>query len=166
MTCYVALVRIYVTRHGPAEDTATSGKDFDRALTPAGRERVREVARKLKTEDEEPRVIMTSPLVRALQTAEVIASELGIARVETTRELAPGGDGLSLFRTLVSQKRKRAMLVGHQPDLTILIEDVLGAPFSHDMLKGMVVGLRAEEAGVATVRFILDPKTLTIDRRE
>src|SRR5581483_10020187 len=46
------VVKIYVVRHGPAEDTATSGKDFDRVLTPSGRERVREVARALGKADD------------------------------------------------------------------------------------------------------------------
>jgi phosphohistidine phosphatase len=158
-------VRFYVVRHGPAEDVAASGKDFDRALTPQGRERVHHVARKLRDEDEEPRIILTSPLVRALQTAEVIASELGVAQVETTRDLAPGGDGVTLFRTLVTQKRKRAMLVGHQPDLTILIEDLIAKSFPNDMLKGMVVGLRAEESDTR-LRFVLDPKSLKLERYE
>lgn len=157
---------MYVVRHGPAEDVAPSGKDFDRALTPSGRERVRDVARKLGAEGEEPRVILTSPLVRALQTAEVIAAELDVPQVETTRDLAPGGDGVRLFRALVAEKRKRVMLVGHQPDLSLLIEDVMGTSFRHDMLKGMVVGLRAEEGANATLRFVLDPKTLEMQRQE
>lgn len=159
-------MRLYVVRHGPAEDTSPSGRDFDRALTDSGRERVREVARRLRAEDEVPRVILTSPLVRALQTAEVIAAELDVQHVETTRELAPGGDSVALVKTLVNQKRKRAMLVGHQPDLTVLIEDVTGASFPTDMLKGMVVGLRANEEAKISLRFILDPKTLAVARHD
>lgn len=126
---------------------------------------MREVARKLKAEGEEPRVILSSPLVRALQTAEIIAAEMGV-QVETTRALAPGGDGAALFETLVTGQRKRAMLVGHQPDLTILIEDVTRASFPHDMLKAMVVGLRAEEGSAAKLRFVLNPKTLEVERHE
>jgi phosphohistidine phosphatase len=159
-------VKIYVVRHGPAEDTATSGKDFDRALTPSGRERVREVARALGKIGEEPKVILSSPLVRALQTAEVIAAELAIAQVETTRDLAPAGDAAALFRSLVMQKRKRAMIVGHQPDLTILVETVTEERFPYDMTKAMVVGLRAEEGERATLRFVLDPKTLELHKHE
>lgn len=159
-------VKIYVVRHGPAEDTATSGKDFDRVLTPSGRERVRDVAGVLGKSDEAPKVILASPLVRALQTAEVIAAELAITQVETTRDLAPAGDSASLFRSLVMQKRKRAMLVGHQPDLTILVETVTEERFPYDMTKGMVVGLRAEEGGRAKLRFVLDPKTLELHKHE
>lgn len=159
-------MKLYVVRHGPAEETATSGKDFDRALTASGRERVREVAKALGREGEAPKVILSSPLVRALQTAEVIAAELDIAHVETTRDLAPAGDGVVLLRSLVAQKRKRAMVVGHQPDLTILIETLTAERFPYDMSKAMVVGLRAEEGERVTLRFVLDPKTLEFHRYE
>lgn len=158
-------MKLYVVRHGPAEDTATSGKDFDRALTPSGRERVRDVAKALGRAGEAPKVILSSPLVRALQTAEVIAAELGIALVETTRDLAPGGDAVALLRSLVAQKRKRAMVVGHQPDLTILVEEMTGGRFPYDMTKSMVAGLRADE-GSTQLRFVLDPKTLEFHRHE
>jgi phosphohistidine phosphatase len=153
-------VKLYVVRHGPAEDTAASGKDFDRALTPSGRERVRDVAKALGRADEAPKMIFSSPLVRALQTAEVIAAELGIANVETTRDLAPGGDAEALLRSLVAQKRKRAMVVGHQPDLTIVIEALIETRFAFDMTKSMVVGLGVEQGSAAKIRFVLDPKTL------
>jgi phosphohistidine phosphatase len=157
-------VRIYVVRHGPAEDNAPSGKDFDRALTTSGRERVREVARALRRHDEQPRVILSSPLVRALQTAEVIAAELGVTSVETSRDMAPGGDAVGLVRGLVAQQRKRTMVVGHQPDLTLLIEALIGERFPFDMLKAMVVGLDAHESNRVSTRFVLDPKSLDMHR--
>jgi len=153
-------VKLYVVRHGPAEETAKSGKDFDRALTTSGRERVRAVAKALGRAGEAPKVILSSPLVRSLQTAELIAAELGVEHVETTRDLAPAGDAEALLRSFVLQKRKRAMVVGHQPDLTILVETMTGERFPYDMTKAMVVGLRAEESGRVKLRFVLDPKTL------
>jgi phosphohistidine phosphatase len=67
-------MKLYVMRHGPAEDHADSGMDGDRALTANGRDRVRAVAALLVDLNEEPLSIITSPLVRAVQTAEVVAS--------------------------------------------------------------------------------------------
>ena len=93
-------MKLYVMRHGPAEDFAPSGRDGDRALTTSGRERVRAVAKLLATEGEAPRMIVSSPLVRAMQTAEIVAAELGIDNVETGHELAPGGDAAVLARAL------------------------------------------------------------------
>lgn len=156
-------MKLYIMRHGPAEDTAPSGRDSDRALTTSGRERVRAVAKLLKDKDEAPRVILSSPLVRALQTAEIVAAELGIDRVETGHELVPGGDAPSLARALAAADQKRPMLVGHEPDLSALITTLLREPFRHEMLKAMVVGLHMRAAEPVKLRFVLDPKALRLD---
>jgi phosphohistidine phosphatase len=178
-------VRLYIMRHGPAEDRAASGKDFDRALTAPGRERVRDVARALREGGEEPHAIVSSPLVRALQTAEIVAAAVKLADrggvVETRRELAPEGDALGLVKQLVAAGAKRVMLVGHEPDLADLAAHLGGRDFRAGLQKAMVVGLstqpEAAERGRETgqvdhagadlalalpmrVRFVLDPKSL------
>ena len=155
-------MKLYVMRHGPAEDTAASGRDGDRALTTSGRERVRSVAKRLVEVGEAPRVIISSPLVRALQTAEIVAAELGIDKVETGHELAPGGDAAVLARALLASDRKRPMVVGHEPDLSALVATLLAGSFHHEMLKAMVVGLQLKP-GEGKLRFILDPKTLRLE---
>ena len=66
-------MKLYVMRHGPAADDSPSGRDADRALTPAGRERVTLVAKALTEGGEEPFAILSSPLVRAVETAEIVA---------------------------------------------------------------------------------------------
>jgi phosphohistidine phosphatase len=157
-------MKLYVMRHGPAEDFAASGRDGDRALTTSGRERVRAVAKVLASKDEAPRVIVSSPLVRALQTAEIVAAELGIDNVETAHELAPGGDAAVLARALLRDDRKRPMVVGHEPDLSTLVATLLDAPFDHEMLKAMVVGLQLRTEEKTKLRFLLDPKTLHLEQ--
>lgn len=149
-------------RHGPAEDYAASGRDFDRALTPSGRDRVRSVAQKLAEMDEVPKLVVASPLVRAQQTADIVARELKTAAIETERDLAPGGDGVTFVRSAATLGRKRLMVVGHEPDLSDLVTQLLGAPFAYDMLKAMVVGLRVTPGEKTELRFVLDPKTLEI----
>jgi phosphohistidine phosphatase len=158
-------MKIYIMRHGPAEDVSATGRDADRALTPAGRDRVREVAHLLAREDEAPNVIFTSPLVRALQTAEIVAAvtklEARGGTVETTRDIAPGGDASSFVRHLVETKKKRAMLVGHEPDLSELVHKLTKRQI--EMLKAMVVGVSAEDSGMR-LRFVLNPKSLELGR--
>jgi phosphohistidine phosphatase len=156
-------MKIYVMRHGPAEDFAASGSDADRALTPAGRDRVRAVAKLLAAQEEAPRIIVSSPLVRALQTAEIVAAETAVDHVETTRDLAPGGDTSGYVASLVRDHRKRAMIVGHEPDLSALVVTLCGS-FAHDMLKAMVVGLHVRAGEATRMRFVLDPKELRIAR--
>lgn len=157
-------MKLYVMRHGPAEDFAPSGRDADRALTPSGRDRVRDVAKLLVRSDEAPRIIISSPLVRALQTAEIVAAETGVDRVETSRELAPGGDAFAFARALVRDDKKRAMIVGHEPDLSTLVATFLSGSFARDMLKAMVVGLQVRTDEEPALRFVLDPKAMHLER--
>jgi len=175
-------------RHGPAEDSSPTGRDGDRALTPDGRNRTRAVAKTLNDEGENPLSIVSSPLVRALQTAEIVAAETDLAQrvrdakgaggstgaVEIRRELTPGGDALGLVRELARAGRKRVLLVGHEPDLSMLVSQLVGRHLEQGMMKSMVVGIKVDlpEAGgtpptnelVTAFRFILDPKTFAWQR--
>ena len=160
-------MKLYVMRHGSAEDHAESGVDGDRALSASGRERVRAVARMLTDLSEEPVLIVTSPLVRAVQTAEIVAlaTKLGErdGTVEVRRQIAPGGDGVTLAHRLVGEGKKRVMLVGHEPDLSALVSGLLGS-FGRPFDKAMVVGLHlSTDSGRGRLRFVLDPKALKLD---
>jgi phosphohistidine phosphatase len=158
-------VKLYIMRHGPAEDHSASGRDDDRALTPAGRDRVRSVARTLVDLEEAPLWIASSPLVRALQTAEIVAAATKLAdrggSVEARRELAPGGHGSELVKSLLAAGKKRVMVVGHEPDLSALANLLVGEPMPLPMDKAMVVAISAKPNG-ASLRFILDPKALVL----
>lgn len=170
-------MKLYVMRHGTAEDEAASGRDADRALTTSGRDRTRSVARALVTENEAPLTIVSSPLVRALQTAEIVASVTELEKregasgvVEVRRELAPGGDGLGLVAEMVRSGRKRVMVVGHEPDLSTLVSSLIGRVPEQGMLKSMVVGIKVDAAAegsaglTSAFRFVLDPKSLEWQR--
>jgi phosphohistidine phosphatase len=158
-------------RHGPAEDHADSGMDSDRALTASGRERVRNVAKYLLELDELPLVIFTSPLVRAVQTAEVVAvmtrrrGEREGASVQVRRELSPGSSGGgALVSTLMNRAGKRVMLVGHEPDLAELVSALVSKEAGRSFEKAMVVGLHIDERSDASrVRFVLDPRALKLE---
>ena len=187
-------MKLYVMRHGPAEESSPTGRDADRVLTIDGRDRTRSVARALLAEGEAPLTIVSSPLVRALQTAEIVAAVTDLEKrvreakdaggapgaVEIRREMAPGGDALGLVLELAQSGRKRAMVVGHEPDLSLLVERLVGRHPVQGMLKSMVVGIkvdapprdsakgaasgRPESSAHCALRFILDPKMLTWER--
>lgn len=159
-------MKLYVMRHGPAEDHAPSGRDDDRALTGAGRERVLAVAEKLLAIDEAPRSIVTSPLVRAVQTAEIVAvaiySNSRRGDVEVRREMGPGGDVLALAEELARSGRKRVMLVGHEPGLSAAMGALVGR-FDLAFAKAMVVSVHiASDAHPSRLRFVLDPRSLEL----
>jgi phosphohistidine phosphatase len=160
-------MKLYVMRHGAAEDHSESGADGDRGLTRAGRERVRSVAKALVDAKEEPFTIVTSPLVRAVQTAEIVALVTRLSErdgeVEVRRDIAPGGNAVRLVHKLASEERKRVMLVGHEPDLSGLVTALVGT-FDRPFEKAMVVGVHiGASGGEATLRFVLEPKTLKLD---
>jgi phosphohistidine phosphatase len=162
-------LKLYLMRHGPAEDHADSGMDSDRALTGSGRDRVRGAAKLLLELDEQPLQIITSPLVRAVQTAEIVAlvTKLGDREgsVQVRRELSPGGGGgAGLVAALASAGSKRVMLVGHEPDLSELTAILIakGSPGTFD--KAMVIGLYVGPGGDhSRLRFVLDPRGLKLD---
>jgi phosphohistidine phosphatase len=162
-------MKFYLMRHGPAEDRADSGLDSDRALTPAGRDRVRGVAKRLLEIEEAPIRIVTSPLARSVQTAEIvaIAGKLAARRgtVEVRRELSPGAgaEAVLLVRQTALEGGKRVLFVGHEPDLTAVASILLGG-FDRPFDKAMVVGLHLPaEGGQAHLRFVLDPRTLALE---
>jgi phosphohistidine phosphatase len=160
-------VKLYVMRHGAAEDHAESGVDGDRALTPAGRERVRAVAKVLVDANEAPMHVITSPLVRAVQTAEIVAlvTKLGERGgvLDVRRDVAPGGHAHRLVQKLASEQRRRVLLTGHEPDLSALCAALLG-DFGRPFDKAMVVGIHVpDQGGPARLRFILDPKKLELE---
>jgi phosphohistidine phosphatase len=174
-------VKLYVMRHGPAQDQSDSGLDGDRALTPSGRERVRSVAKLLVHLGEAPAAIVTSPLVRAVQTAEIVAVVTQLApkgSVEVRREMSPSGDARDLVGALATEGRKRVLIVGHEPDLGDLVTTLAGrAAFRRAFDKAMVVGLHVSPLSEGEsprdgfthrdlhtrLRFVLDPKALRLD---
>ncbi len=160
-------MKLYLMRHGPAEDVAESGLDADRMLTPKGRERVRDVAKLLVAEDEAPLHVMSSPLVRAVQTAEIVAAVTCVhdraGSLTIRRELALGEGGLALVDVLRHAPMKRTILVGHEPDMSALAGHLLGRPLQVPFSKAMVVSFALDGVEV-THRFILDPRELRIDR--
>lgn len=159
-------MKLYVMRHGSAEDQAESGADGDRALTPSGRKRVWDVARILVELGEEPLLLITSPLVRAVQTAEIVAIGTKIGdrggSVEVRRDMSPGGQTMHLAHRLAAEGRKRVMLVGHEPDLSGLVSALVGG-FDHPFDKAMVACVHlAADAPQGRLRFVLDPRSLKL----
>ena len=119
-------MRLYVMRHGPADDQSPTGRDFDRALTPPGREIVARVARALQSARVGgPLRVLSSPFRRARETAEVVASVLtslpAVPGVEIHDDLAADAE---LPLGLVGALREAggdALLVGHQPIVEELV---------------------------------------------
>ncbi|MGE0480259.1 MAG: phosphohistidine phosphatase SixA [Phycisphaerae bacterium] len=121
---------LYVMRHGVAVERGHVDypNDAERPLTPRGQKRTRQAARGLRALGVEPDLLLTSPLVRARQTAAVVAAELHLTpeRIRETSALAPGASAFEVFRELAGDGPPHAVvLVGHEPDLSELISRLL-----------------------------------------
>jgi len=124
-------MRFYVVRHGIAEVTSASGLDKDRRLTPEGREKMRSAARGLRRLGVDVDVMLTSPLPRARETAEVVAADLpSVPPPQLLSALAAGNGPVELLRQLrVRGDVAGLMVVGHEPTLSGLISLLLtGSP--------------------------------------
>jgi len=119
-------MQLYFFRHGEADWPDWTKPDDQRPLTGFGKKEVRQVAKLLERLKVRPDLIVTSPLPRASQTAE-IASEYLRAKLREDEALEPGF-GMNELRTVLKRHRSKAlMLVGHEPDFSNVISKLTGA---------------------------------------
>jgi phosphohistidine phosphatase len=101
-------MRVVLVRHAEA---APGTPDELRALTPEGHEQARRLGEQLRADGIEPDAVLSSPLLRARETA----SDLGFGPSEALDELAPGATEEDV-RAAVADRGKTVVVVGHQPD--------------------------------------------------
>lgn len=134
--------QLLIVRHAPAEESSARG-DFGRALTTEGSAEMAQAAVGLARLVEPPALIASSPLIRARQTADLLAERFPDAARATLTELAPGFDRDALAAWLDATPERRIALVGHEPDLSLLVGWLIGggAGARIRMRKGAVAAL-------------------------
>lgn len=114
-------MKLYIVRHAIALPRGAPGiKDDDRALTEEGVRRMRQAAAGIYALGWIPQIILSSPLARAWQTAEILIEIFGKkTKLKNAPSLAPRGSRQELYREINSydKKYRSLMLVGHQPSL-------------------------------------------------
>jgi phosphohistidine phosphatase len=122
---------LYLMCHGIAagHEGEVTANDFKRPLTPEGQQKVREIVRGWKRLGVSFDWVVTSPFVRALQTAEAVAEAYGSGvPLNTLESLRPGGSAEELISHLAAQpNRRQVLVVGHEPDLSLLARRLIGA---------------------------------------
>jgi phosphohistidine phosphatase len=150
----VAVLELYLIRHGVA---AERGEDYPddskRPLTSNGMAKLRKVAKGLNALEVGFDVIITSPLVRTKQTAEIIAGTLKEKpQVVVSDALAPAGTPAAVVQEIARHAKKaRIALVGHEPNLGELAARLIGAKSAIEFKKGAVCRIDFE---------VLPPKSL------
>jgi phosphohistidine phosphatase len=119
-------VRIYLVRHGEAVPEEDAGSDRDRWLSPRGREAGRVLGRLLREQTIEPDAIVCSPLPRAVQTAELLATSLDyLGTVTSLRCLEPAAQPRIAGSAILSAGGS-VIVVGHEPAISALGAYLLG----------------------------------------
>ena len=135
---------LYFLRHGDAGPRTSGPENDTRTLTAAGEAALRAAAPIWRRMNLRPEVVLSSPLPRALQTAELFVTGTGLpAKPIADDRLLPGAKWGDLARAMVTQpEARRVMFVGHIPDLTGAIELLSGAS-----------SVRLRQGGIACVEF-------------
>ena len=114
---------LILLRHAAAESQRLDGRDFDRALTPAGRAEAEAAGRRLAALDSRPQLLLTSPARRARGTADIVARRLGLAAAAMQEDatLYPGAaPALRAAIARTDQAIGCLLLIGHNPGLSEL----------------------------------------------
>jgi len=176
-------MKIYLVRHAIAEAHGVSpdlvraaakkskpfavNGDSDRALTEQGKSKMARAAQGLRKIKVDLDLVLTSPLRRARETAEIVAGQLGGVKIETLDALSPGAEPSAVITALRHHQDLRSIaLVGHEPDLGHLASFLLaGSPSACHVTfkKGAVACLEgdlADEATSCSLLWLMPPKML------
>jgi phosphohistidine phosphatase len=169
-------VELYILRHGlAAERTEWQGADEARPLTAQGRERMKEIAAGLKLLVPQLDLILSSPLVRAWQTAEIVSKAYGMKnshKLYETAALLPYSGFESLFAELRQyDNTKRILIVGHQPYLGDLIAYLIADGFARHIpiKKGGIACLECDTQlprSTGQLHWLATPKQLRLLSRK
>jgi phosphohistidine phosphatase len=160
-------VNIFLLRHGIAAEPGAPGikTDAERPLIPKGEQRLRAAAAAMETMGLSFDAIISSPFLRAKQTAEIVAKILKLERNLTfSSDLIPGGNPQALIRQLNGLKPapENILLVGHEPHLSRLIALLVSGDTTAtiEMKKGSLCKLETQEleyGHCATLKWLLTP---------
>lgn len=158
-------MQVLLVRHAIAVERGSAGYQDDRArpLTAAGRERMKEAAKGIK-QLFAPQEILTSPLLRARQTAEILQDAFGVPVIQL--DALARGDHQATLRQLSGPDSARSALVGHEPWMSELLSLLLtGAATSvvSTFKKGacaLVTSAGRPEPGHCTLEWFMQPSAL------
>jgi phosphohistidine phosphatase len=157
---------LYLIRHGIAEERGEKWPDDSkRPLSADGMSKMERTARGLARLEVALDVILTSPLIRTRQTADIVAAELDQhPPIVNTEALAPGGDFAAVVAALEKQSRRtRIGLVGHEPAIGELAARLIGSRHPIEFKKGAVCRIDVDEIppnGPGDLRWFAPPGML------
>lgn len=139
-------MKLVLVRHAAAIDTSPDYNDGARYLTPEGRVFFRKTARTMLKNGVEPALILTSPLTRAIQTADILAESLSYCGPLVVRNDLKPGFGMHTLESMLHEYHSAGelVLVGHEPDLSTIIAYLMQLPGMFNLKKGAAVKLKID----------------------
>lgn len=158
---------IHLVRHAEAIERTPEVQENHRYLTRRGRSRFRKIARTLKKSGINPDLILTSPLIRAVQTAEILAQVLKFKKELQLTDLLAHGFGAQQLRRLLEEYHdtREIALVGHEPELGEVTRALLDTGQACALDKGATVTFKLKAQGTADFRQLVDGRGNIIDAR-
>ncbi|RPI33026.1 MAG: phosphohistidine phosphatase SixA [Chloroflexota bacterium] len=156
---------LYFLRHGLAGNRSEwEGDDRLRPLTKKGKDQLEASARLMDKLELGLDLIITSPLVRSRQTAEVVAEGLDMARKMVEDERLSPGFGLDALAEIVKERCDLGaiMLVGHEPDFSETIQELTGGRVVCKKGSLARIDLTSEEPPQGVLVWLLQPKVLAV----
>ena len=160
-------MNLYLIRHAIAEEENASGEDSQRELTDKGAKKMRLIAKGLRTLGIEFDRVLTSPYIRAQQTAEILADVFKMKKsVSVSENLTPMGDPDLLLAEINENYTVNSLaIVGHEPYLSTLVSLLTadGAPVEMTFKKGGICYLSTDDlhhTRKATLEWLLTPGVL------
>ena len=155
-------MQLWLVRHAVAVEAVDSpGPDGERQLTARGRKKFRAFVDELARLVAPPQSVLTSPLVRAVQTAQLLAKEFGIPKkkIVERESLGPGCTVKAVLELAAAAAVDKVAVVGHQPDLAICLAELIGGG-SVAFGKGSIaaVELPQWEAGAGRLLWLVGPE--------
>ena len=158
-------MRLYLLRHGIAEDAAPGQSDASRKLTEAGRAKMRQEAKYLSGLHLKIDAVFSSPYPRALETAQIAQEICQFPAVVEDNRVASGEFGLGELQAILTENPSlsNVMFVGHEPDLSEIVQCLCGDVI--DMKKGGLAYLQHNrpEPGQAVLCWLLAPAAMRIE---
>lgn len=157
-------MELYLLRHGIAEDVAPAGRDADRALTPEGKRKLKEVLKVAAAAQLRPTLILSSPYRRARETALVAAKALDYGgEIVESSQIVPDGRPEDLWEEVrLHRNEAKLLLVSHEPLLGQAMGWLLNAPsLEVDVKKGSLMRIDLESFGVrprGRLKYFLTPR--------
>ena len=158
-------MQVYLLRHGIAENGKPGSPDSTRALVPEGKKKLKEVLSAARSAGAKPTLVLTSPFRRALETAEIAITSLGLKKDDLvqTQSLLPMSDVGDAWEEIRVYKDEAALLlVGHEPLFGRLFAYLLGEPdLLVDFKKGALARIDLDSFGAqpkGVLRWFIPPK--------